>query len=311
MTIIVIFPILLIFIGLLNLLIQRNRQDKLNIFKKTVQQKDTSFIAQLSSKRKIERSVGIFERILIFFADIYLTLFGGVSSSVRLKNIAFCLIGVCVCIFINKQYVHQPMYVAVIASFLVVIILLFIQARIQLKREFELNFPEALSLLVGVVSSGNSLTQGIHECGVKIDGVVGSVFNEMSRRLEIGEDSDRILFDSYRRLPFREYYFFILVLIVNLQGGGEVKEIMYRLSKMISSNKALERTRDSKTAEIRMTVKILSIMPFAFIFMLKFIAPDNFNFLFDDQTGNYILYYVVGSVLIGQMIIRNMLSKII
>lgn len=308
---IILFPLMLILIGTINLLMLRSKKDKLNVFNKVERTKDHSFINQLSSKRKNRFSASLMERLLLTMMEAYLIIFGNLTRSERLKNIGFLCAGVSGCLFVNNKYIELPFTQALMLSIVLVLVVLYLRAKAALKKEFADNFPEALSILVGIVSTGSSISQGFTECGLKVEGTVGRVFMEISKRLSIGEDSDKVLLDSYRYLPFREYYFFILAIIVNLQGGGEIKEVIYRLSKMITNNRALERSRDGKTAEVRMTVKILSVLPFAFIFLLQFISPENYQFLFNDPTGRYILYYVIGSVAFGQLIIRNMLSKIV
>jgi len=52
-------------------------------------------------------------------------------------------------------------------------------------------------------------------------------------------------------------------------------------------------------------------MPFGFIGILKLISEDNYNLLMNSDGGRYILYYVIGSVVVGFLIIRSWINKII
>lgn len=304
---------MLILIGFLNLMVQRGKYDRLSIFNKVERaQAADSYIIQLNNKKqKNEYSTTIVERIFLKIIEVYSVVFGFVDSSTRLKNIGICLFSIGVGIYVNIKFIDFPTILIVLVSCFLAIMAIYLYLMRKLKADFDENFPEALNLIVGIVSSGSSLSQGLHESGEKISGIVGEVFREISRRLDIGDDTERVLMDSYKKLPFKEYYFFLLVLIVNMQGGGEIKEIMYRLSKMINSSKVLERNRDGKTAELRMTVKILSCLPFGFMGMLYLISEDNFYFLTKDPTGRFFLYYVIGSVLIGRTIISGMISRVV
>ncbi|MGL9735658.1 MAG: type II secretion system F family protein [Symbiopectobacterium sp.] len=60
-----------------------------------------------------------------------------------------------------------------------------------------------------VISAGNLVMLGIEQCGKKIAGIVGEEFRKISKRLEIGEDIESVLMESYQRLPYREYYFLL------------------------------------------------------------------------------------------------------
>ncbi|EEJ5144046.1 protein dehydratase, partial [Salmonella enterica subsp. enterica serovar Hadar] len=134
-------------------------------------------------------------------------------------------------------------------------------------------------------------------------------FKMMSRRLSIGEDPQQIFHDSYEHLPYREYYFFILAVLLNINGGGQVKEVMSRLSKLITDSKVMERKKYAMTAEARMSVKVLACIPVGFTFILKILSPENFEILINHPTGQLILYYAISSVLLGLFIVWNMMNK--
>ncbi|EHI7576296.1 protein dehydratase, partial [Salmonella enterica] len=150
---------------------------------------------------------------------------------------------------------------------------------------------------------------GINKCGEKISGVVGEEFKMISRRLSIGEDPQQIFKDSYEHLPYREYYFFILAVLININGGGQVKEVMSRLSKLITDSKVMERKKYAMTAEARMSVKVLACIPVGFTFILKILSPENFDILINHPTGQLILYYAIASILFGLFIVWNMMNK--
>jgi len=99
--------------------------------------------------------------------------------------------------------------------------------------------------------------------------------------------------------------------MVNLDSGGELKEIFSRLSKMLTSNRIMAKTRDGKTAELRMTMYILGVMPFGFIGILRLVSEANYDLLMNSDGGHYILYYVIGSVVFGFLLIRSWINKII
>jgi len=56
---------------------------------------------------------------------------------------------------------------------------------------------------------------------------------------------------------------------------------------------------------------ILGAMPFCFIGLLKLVSEENYNILTNTDGGHYIVYYVIGSVIIGFLIIKSWINKII
>lgn len=213
-------------------------------------------------------------------------------------------------VYLNYAYLK---FNILLASVVLLILLSYIHYRMSQKKQralFEIEFSEALNIINSSISAGNSIVVGITQCGNKLSGeVVGPELKIVSRRLSIGEDVNSVLMDSYERLPYREYYFFILAVIININGGGQVREVMTRLAKQISDAKITDRKKLTMTSEARMSVKVLAMIPVGFIFVMNFLSPENFDVLMNHESGKFILYYAVGSVCLGLGIIWNMMNK--
>lgn len=219
------------------------------------------------------------------------------------------------CLFLAGIYIDVMYFKLniIITSIVLFLMLLYIHYRVSQKKIrilFESEFSEALNIINSSLSSGNSIVNGITQCGKKLSGtVVGPELKIVSRRLSIGEDVRSVLIDSYRRLPYREYYFFILAVMININGGGQVRDVMSRLAKQISDAKITERKKFAMTSEARMSVKVLALIPIGFLFVMNFLSPENFDILINNESGQFILYYAVGSVCLGLAIIWNMMNK--
>ncbi|ECJ2263191.1 protein dehydratase [Salmonella enterica subsp. salamae] len=212
-------------------------------------------------------------------------------------------------IYLNMQYIKLNNYIAVLLLLLSLVFVFYKKGQKILRSEFEDGFSEALNIINSALSSGNTILHGIDKCGERIPGIVGEEFRSISRRLSIGEEPQRIFYDSYEHLPYREYYFFILAVLININGGGQVKEVMSRLSKLITDGKVMDRKKYAMTAEARMSVKVLACIPVGFSFILKVLSPENFDILINDPTGQWILYYAIASILFGLFIVWNMMNK--
>lgn len=211
--------------------------------------------------------------------------------------------------YLNIQYVKLNNFSAAILLLLLLIVVFYKKGKKRLRSEFEDGFSEALSIINSALSSGNTVLYGIDKCGERIPGIVGAEFRSISRRLSIGEEPQRIFYDSYEHLPYREYYFFILAVLININGGGQVREVMSRLSKLITDGKVMERKKYAMTAEARMSVKVLACIPVGFTLILRVLSPENFDILINDPTGQWILYYAIASIMFGLFIVWNMMNK--
>lgn len=307
---IIFVSMVLIITALLNLFAFRRRQERLQIFTK-ITPKNASLSSLLESQLSRDKQgfiASILESYKLMVQTNYDILLLGYS---KLQLIGYIFIGVFGAVIFNSYYIGISAYSVIVISFIgSIVVIIYIKKR-KLKKEFYETFPEALSTVIGVVSSGHAVTTSFKTCGDSIDGIVGKTMKEIHNRIEVGENAANVLLSSYRRLPLPEYYFFILTIMVNLDSGGELKEVLSRLTKMLANNRILAKTRDSKTSELRMTVLILSCIPFGFILVLRFVSPVHYSYLFESSTGHNILYYVVGSVAIGVLFIRNMISKVV
>ncbi len=307
---IIILSIALIFAALMNLFSLRRRRERLQVFN-NIEPKSIS-LSNLIENQVPGREQSFSDQV-VFGINAWIKfnlrlLMTGQSKS---RTIIYILIGTVAGIILNKKYVGYDNYVVIPLSLIFTIAVICIYRKKRLKTEFYNNFPEALNIITGLVASGYAIATTFKTCGSNIEGVVGKTLKEVSDRLEVGDSVENVLINSYLQLPFPEYYFFVLTVMVNLDSGGELKEIFSRLSKMLTDNRIMAKTRDGKTAELRMTMWILGAMPFLFIGLLRLVSKENYNFLVNTDGGHYIIYYVIGSVVIGFLIIKNWINKII
>ncbi|MFQ0994484.1 type II secretion system F family protein [Gilliamella sp. BG2] len=307
---ILLLSLVLIFVAVINIFTLHRRSGRLQVFY-NVEAKKIS-LSSLVERELSQRQQSFWERtnfnIKMMIKSYYNLLVIGQSKS---RLFVYIFVGAVAGIILNEKYINYNSYIAALVSIITTIVVILFIKKKKLKKEFYDTFPEALNTITGVVSSGGAITTSFKTCGNSIDGIVGKVMKDVDSRIEIGENIEDVLIRSYLRLPFPEYYFFILTVMVNLDSGGELKEVLSRLTKMLINNRILTKTRDGKTAELRMTMKILGCMPFAFIFILKLASPANYEQLVGTTVGHYVLYYIFGSVAIGLSVIRGMVSKVI
>lgn len=171
------------------------------------------------------------------------------------------------------------------------------------REAFESAFPDALNMLASAVSSGESIMHAIIYVGKTLQGDVGQEFKRMGERLQLGESPDNVFRKSCERFPYPSFYFFVITLRANMQRGGQLKDVISRLNRLMFDARAIEKKKYALTAEARMSAKIVAALPFTVLFMLQYISPENFEFLVFDPAGKPILYYMIGSEVLGLSII--------
>lgn len=305
-----IFGFILVLASILSLFSLKRKHDRLQIFNLVTQQNNStlSLFDSKLSEHKVSLWQSTTRSIIINFKNNYILLIDNLPSKMHLVFMIFA--GIISGVIFNYLYLSIDNIPVIFGSAIISIWLILFIVKRKVKKQFYETFPEALSTIIGIISSGSSISVAFQQCA-KMEGSVGRTMKEINSRMEVGENPHNVLLNSYRLLPFNEYYFFVLTVMVNLDGGGELKDVLTNLSKVLTSNAALAKVRDGKTAELRMTLMILSVIPPGFILLLKFLAKENYELLINTDAGHYILYYVAFSELLGILFIRKMINKAI
>ncbi len=197
-----------------------------------------------------------------------------------------------VVIAFNQRWFQFNWIITVFAALIILFIAQLKYGRMQHYAQFEKSFPEAIALVSTAVASGHSMHHAIERCGRELDGVLGTEFNRISRRLNLGELPQAVFSDAWQRFRYPEFYFFSIVALLSMQRGGQITELIKRLGRTMAANKAMQRRKAAMTAESRFTVKLLAAVPVLVMMGMKMLAPENFDFLLADNGGRLILWYV-------------------
>ncbi len=303
--ILIIFFIMII-LGAVQILAAHKQKTKAREFLKIINNQNQT--KSTIEDKLLKYNVGV--EILDLINDFIYHLKGNNKKDGMRNLIILCVI-LAVFYYFNVTSLKLPTIPLLIVVMIISCYFLYIAAKKRARIEFETTFAEALNIIGSAVSVGNTVLSGIEQCGDKLSGFhLGEVFKKVHQRMEIGEDVETVLLDTYSELHYREYYFFAIAIIINMKGGGQLKEIMSRLGQIITNGRVMEKKKLAKTSEARMSVKILAIMPLAMFFILKFISPQNYEVLIETNGGHIILIYVVGSTLLGLAITWSMMNKV-
>ncbi|GKX56530.1 tight adherance operon protein [Leminorella grimontii] len=230
------------------------------------------------------------------------------DKTVRNLSLVFIIFGVVAAI--NAWWTRFDWFTVITLTVLATIWGFLRMGRIENRRLFDNAFPEVLSVVNAAVSSGSSIHHAIERAGQDVSGPLGAEFHRIGRRLNLGEDAEVVFNDAYQRFKYKEFYFFIIVMLVSVQRGGQLRVLMSRLARVVANSKAMERKKLAMTSEARMSAKIVAAIPVLFFFGMKFFSPENFDFVVGDPAGRIILYYVLASEALGLGIIWLLVRRV-
>ncbi len=226
-----------------------------------------------------------------------------------LRNSLLALLLFMVVIGINGQFVKFDPTIISIGYWLLFASAVWKLGRRRNRKDFENGFPEVIQVLNSAITAGAGLLQALSRCGKDIQGNLGKEFSYIYKRLAIGEDIATVLEDSYTRWPYKEFYYFVVIVRINLEKGGQMKEVINRLGRVIADSRKMEQKKRAMTSEARMSAMIVGAFPLVFFLFMKFQMPENFDFVINNPSGRIILYYVLGSELLGMGIIWGLMKK--
>ncbi|PTP17264.1 type II secretion system protein F [Vibrio sp. 10N.286.51.C3] len=171
------------------------------------------------------------------------------------------------------------------------------------RRDFENTFPDALNILMSAVTAGDSLMHAISYVGEVMHNPIGREFKLMGDRLKLGESPEVVLKRSCKNYPYSEFLFFTVTLRANIARGGQLKGVLTRLIRVLVDARTLEKKKMAMTSEARISAKIVAAIPMVFMVILNQINPSNVDFVLHDPEGRVVLFYVLGSELIGLFIV--------
>lgn len=294
--------ILLLLIGILS---SRKKHNYLEAYNKTVrvyslandnQAVDFSTLTERTMRQKLEIKIHNLGKQLGKFPLI--------------KTVAFLAFLVLAGIEINHRFIRGNEYLVIT---LVVLLGLHLGHNWLQKREqkqFEEAFPDALNILTSAVSAGESIMHAIMYVGKTLDGDVGAEFKVMGDRLQMGDTPDEVFKKSCLRFPYPSFYFFVITIRANMHRGGQLKEVMTRLNRLMFDARSIEKKKYALTSEARMSAKIVASIPFIFLFMMQYISPENYEYVMFNDAGRPILYYMLISEFIGISIVWGLMKRV-
>src|SRR3954466_14668327 len=95
--------------------------------------------------------------------------------------------------------------------------------------KFNVNFPDAIELMVRGLRSGLPITETLGIVANEIGGPVGVEFRMVGDKMKIGRPMEAALQDTADRLATAEFQFFVITLAIQRETGGNLAETLSNL----------------------------------------------------------------------------------
>lgn len=197
--------------------------------------------------------------------------------------------------------------IAAVAAFFVVY--KWLKGRIRKRNnQFLDKFPDVLDMIVRSVKSGFPLNTAIKLVAESMESPVKEEFQLVADEIAMGRSLDVALSNLAERIDEPDINFFVVVLNVQQETGGNLAEVITNLSVVIRKRKQLRLKIRAMTSEGRATGWVLGLLPVFVFAAITYVAPSHIEPLLNTRTGNYILAMAVGLVVSAMLIVRRMIN---
>ena len=129
-------------------------------------------------------------------------------------------------------------------------------------KKFVTLMPEALDLIVRGIRSGLPASEALKTIADEIDDPVGTEFRQVTDQMRIGVALDEAMWSAARRLGIAEFNFLVISLSIQQETGGNLAEILEKLSDMVRRREQMRLKVKAMSSEARASAMIIGSLPF-------------------------------------------------
>jgi tight adherence protein B len=173
---------------------------------------------------------------------------------------------------------------------------------------FAEQLPEALTMIARSLRAGHSLAAAVELVSQELPEPAGALFKIAYEQQKLGIR----MVDSLRSLSVKidsmDYEFFVTIIRINIETGGNLSEILEKLADTIRSRLQIRRQVQVYTAEGRMSGYVLAGLPVVVFGVFYLLRPSYMEVFFTQQLCQIILCAAVLAQIVGFLIIRKIVD---
>ncbi len=179
--------------------------------------------------------------------------------------------------------------------------------RIKRIQKFEEQLPDAIDTIKRALKAGHPLSASIKFVADELDNPVAEEFELVFGDINYGNDVRRAMLGLLSRVPSVTVMALVTAILVQKETGGNLAEILEKISTVIRGRFKLQRKVQSYTAEGRMSAWVLAMVPLVLFIALWVTTPDYLPILIEDERGQKMVVFGFVSSVVGVLWIRKIL----
>ena len=188
------------------------------------------------------------------------------------------------------------------------IFLFLVRARRRRIAAFSEQFPDALDVIARGIRAGHPFRVAIGLVAREMPDPVGSEFGIVADEITYGLEQSMAVENLGPRVGHHDLSFFSTAVNVQHQTGGNLAEILSRLSRMLRGRLKLRLKIRALSSEGRLSAIVLSLTPFILFALITLIAPDYYFGVKDHPIAQAALILGALMLVIGNVFLYRMVN---
>ncbi|MGN6100902.1 MAG: type II secretion system F family protein [Devosia sp.] len=168
--------------------------------------------------------------------------------------------------------------------------------------------PNAVEAIDRGVKSGLPLNDSIRLVAKEAKEPVKSEFNRVLDQQAVGKSMAEAVLILYDRVPLPEVNFFIVVISVQQQAGGNLSEALGNLSRVLRNRKAMKLKIKAMSSEAKASAGIIGSLPFVVATLVSIVSPNYLVPLYSTPTGQMWMGIAAILLTMGVLTMRKMVA---
>jgi len=175
-------------------------------------------------------------------------------------------------------------------------------------KKFAQQLPDALDLIARALRSGHSLASGLHLVVEEMPDPVAMEFSNAYEEQNLGIPIETALKNMLLRMPNMDLKFFVTAVAIQRQSGGDMAEILDKISYIIRERFKIMGQIQALTGEGRISGVVLMALPIALFFAVYYLNAEYVMLLFTDEMGRKMIGVAAVLQVLGALCIKKIVN---
>jgi tight adherence protein B len=172
-----------------------------------------------------------------------------------------------------------------------------VRARSQRQKKMAEQLADVLSILASSLRAGHSFLQALDQVANEIKDPSASEFHRVVSEIRLGRSIDDAMVEMADRIGSEDMRWAVMAVNIQRQVGGNLAEVLDIVATTVRERAYIHRQVRVLSAEGRISIGILSALPFGIFFYLLLVNPEYIGLLFTTNMGRIML--LVGATLMA------------